>query len=425
MEILNISVGGFRNISSTSLDFGRISALVGLNGLGKSNIVDAIGFGLDFVKAPSQYKSMLMASKNNIPILKTNAGKGFSFSIETKLSSGNGSFFALYEFTFAWNTDRSGARILTETLKIKREDKNQKYNLFISRKGREASYKPSETSRCSKVIKIEDNSLVLNKLRAIDNLFYSDIIDQLNNIGFFVERHLDASASYIPAPFVVRGFKELELEGIQSIPRAIFFLKKDFERQYNLLINAFKILFPSIDDVIVDEIKLNRDNNAALLDNSPIVFADCIYSLSVIDNRLIQPLRFEGLSDGTKRIFLMLTFAVIADIRGLSLIAIEEPENSIHPVLLQNYMDILSQLVNGCKIIVTSHSPYIIQYLDPHNVFIAFCNDDGETEFKRIAASKVPALLKDATEYDKSVGDYIFNLLSGSDAYEALQEYIG
>ena len=68
MEILNISVGGFRNISSTSLDFGRISALVGLNGLGKSNIVDAIGFGLDFVKAPSQYKSMLMASKNNIPL---------------------------------------------------------------------------------------------------------------------------------------------------------------------------------------------------------------------------------------------------------------------------------------------------------------------------------------------------------------------
>ena len=75
MDILSISIGGFRNISSAKLDFGSITALVGLNGYGKSNIMDAIGFGLDFIKAPSNYKSMFMASKRNIPILKKNAGK--------------------------------------------------------------------------------------------------------------------------------------------------------------------------------------------------------------------------------------------------------------------------------------------------------------------------------------------------------------
>ena len=41
-----------------------------------------------------------------------------------------------------------------------------------------------------------------------------------------------------------------------------------------------------------------------------------------------------------------------------------------------------------------------------------------------VASSKVNALLKDAVQYDKSLGDYIFNILSTEDADESLKEYI-
>ena len=51
-------------------------------------------------------------------------------------------------------------------------------------------------------------------------------------------------------------------------------------------------------------------------------------------------------------------------------------------------------------------------------------NTTGEVDFKRIAPSKVNCLLKDAAEYDRSVGDYIFNLISSSDSDEYLQEYV-
>ena len=47
-----------------------------------------------------------------------------------------------------------------------------------------------------------------------------------------------------------------------------------------------------------------------------------------------------------------------------------------------------------------------------------------EANFGRIASTKVNALLKDASEYDKSVGDYIFNLLSTSDSHVYLKDYI-
>ena len=156
----------------------------------------------------------------------------------------------------------------------------------------------------------------------------------------------------------------------------------------------------------------------------PFIFTDSIYSMSIVDDRMIQPVNFENLSDGAKRIFLMLTFAIIADVKGLSLIAIEEPENSINPGLLQNYLDVLSQLINNCKIIITSHSPYILQYLNPHSIYVGLCNEIGESRFSRIASRKVNRLYKDASIYDKSVGDYIFNILSSSDSLEYLKEYI-
>lgn len=427
VEINRITLGGFRNISKIDLSFESITALVGLNGYGKSNVMDAIDFGFDFLHYSPQGKATLMSAKQSIPLLKANAGKDFEFEIELKLTSQKKDYFIIYGYSFAWETEAHSAKILHESLRIRKDEKNQKYNTFISRNQQNAHYKSSVSGRCDKKIKIEDNGLVINKLLAIDDLYYGDIIQQINNIQFFIERHLDASQSFMPAPFVIKGFQELELQGISSIPRAIFFLKKDYPDKYELLINAFTQLFPDILDINVQEIKLNssfQDAPVKLTEDSPIIFSDSIYTMSIVDEKLLQPVGFEHLSDGTKRVFLMLTFAVIADIKNLSMIAIEEPENSIHPSLFQSYLDVLSQLVEDCKIIVTSHSPYVIQYLEPHNIYIGMSSKTGEVAFKRIAPTKVNSLYRDAAEYDRSVGDYIFNLISSSDSDEYLKEYI-
>lgn len=427
VEINKIVLGGFRNITNISLSFENITALVGLNGYGKSNVMDAIDFGFDFIHFPPQGKTALMSSKNSIPLLKANAGRNFEFEVDLKLTSQKSDYFVTYSYAFTWETESQRAKILSENLKIRKDEKNQKFNTFISRNEKTAHYKPSLSGRCDKKIKIEDNALVINKLLALDDLYYEDIIQQINNVQFFIERHLDASQSFMPAPFVIKGFQELELQGINSIPRAIFFLKKDYPDKYELLINAFTQLFPDIIDINVQEIKLNRSTQDApvkLSEDSPIIFSDSIYTMSIVDEKLLQPVGFEHLSDGTKRVFLMLTFAIIADIKNLSMIAIEEPENSIHPSLFQSYLDVLSQLVQDCKIIITSHSPYVIQYLEPHNIYIGMSTKTGEVDFKRIAPTKVNSLYRDAAEYDRSVGDYIFNLISSSDSDEYLKEYL-
>lgn len=425
VEITKIRVGGFRNISDVELNFeNSIISFVGLNGYGKSNVIDAIGFGFDFIHVPSQLHPTLMAIKGNIPLLKSFPGKKYLFEFEVKLESENREYFANYGFEFSWSTYKTPAKITKEFLKIKENVKGQRYKSYITREGKEAKYLPSETGRCDKAIKIDENSLVLTKLLALDDLFYLDIINDIYKIQFFIERHLDASPSYNPDPFVIKGFEELEISRIQNIPRAIYYLHKDYNNRYKLLENAFKQLLPTIDGIIIEGYRINNDEKVPIPDDSPFMYTDNIYRLSVIDKNLVQPISFDRLSDGTKRLFLMLTFAIIADIKGLSMIAIEEPENSIHPGLFQSFLDVLSQITKNCKIVITSHSPYIIQYLNPHSIYIGLPTNNGETDFRRIASTKVKTVLKDAAEYDMSVGDYLFNILSGSDAFEYLEDYL-
>ena len=43
-----------------------------------------------------------------------------------------------------------------------------------------------------------------------------------------------------------------------------------------------------------------------------------------------------------------------ADIEGITLIEFEEPENSIHPGLLQSFLTVLSHLAGECRIVVAS-----------------------------------------------------------------------
>ena len=57
----------------------------------------------------------------------------------------------------------------------------------------------------------------------------------------------------------------------------------------------------------------------------------------VSDVSFSQPLDVSALLDGAWRVLHMLTAAIAADTEGHQLPGLEEPENSIHPGLLQNF----------------------------------------------------------------------------------------
>lgn len=441
MELLKLRTGGFKNIEDTTLELSDLTALVSLNSYGKSNLLTAIDFGIDFISADAKQKDRMMRFQPGIPLSTSNALQNYFFELEAKTILAGQSHLISYRYEFQWRTQgKKAARIVSEQLQIKKSEKNQRYGHLISRNDKIALYKSSPSGRCTTKTAIEGNELVLNKLMAFDQLYFRDLLKQLNSLMVYVDRHLDVSGSYSPDFLIRTDLDELDLTGIKNIPRTIFYLKRGYPEKYELLKDAYLQLFPSFTDFDVVEIAINEmkvkvqttsiEGDGIPSDSTDRIpsdfdLCDKFYDIRVNDKALIQPISFGKLSDGAKRIFLMLTFAVIADIKGLPLIAFEEPENSLHPSLMQSFLLVITQLTENCKIIITSHSPYMLQYILASNIYIGTPNEKHLATFRRILNSKVSALLRDVREAGLSVGDYIFELMSGyEDDIEQLNDYL-
>ncbi len=74
---------------------------------------------------------------------------------------------------------------------------------------------------------------------------------------------------------------------------------------------------------------------------------------------------------------------------------IEEPENGIHPKRLQEVIRILRSLVeeqDRTQVIMTTHSPYLIDEMQPEEVTLCSKRDDGSVQTHRL--STIPAVKK-------------------------------
>lgn len=415
MKLLSITIEGFRNIKRNSIEFGDgITSLVSTNSYGKSNLMIAINYAVNFIKAESKEKEDMMGWTQVIPFNRYVQSKNFIADFLFTINDEKKLFTVNYGFEFEWIKNEGGRRIVKEWLSVKENGKSQKFTKLINR-DEKALYKPSVTGRCNMALSVSGKELMINKLLSEEGLYYSNIIRQINNINVHYERHLDASLFYDYFPFRLKEDEEFNLDSIDNIPRTIYELKNKYPEKYKILESAFLQLFPNITAIDVQEFDIGKLHDIEAPSDAPYTVSKKVYSMFVKDANLNQPLDFRSLSDGAKRVCMMLACTVIADIKGMSLIEFEEPENSIHPGLLQSYLMVLSQLANECRIIVASHSPYIIQYLDIRDIYIGKPNNKGLAEFARVEKKKVNQLIRDASSESNSIGSYIFELLSGGD----------
>ena len=416
MKIQAVIIDGFKNLSNVKITFDNITALVALNNFGKSNVLSGIDFGIAFIKASIDDRMEMMANTNLIPINQSMQGRNYKFEVEVLTADAEQEYRVQYGYEFSWRCGEDDEpEIVREYLKIKLDEKGQKYTQLINRIKKSALYKSSETGRCSSKLKIEPSELVVNKLRAYDALYYAAIIKKLNSMRIYMEDNLDAKSFYQPDPIIRKGY-ENEMINADNLPRIIFNLKKQNADKFELLKDVYFQLFPDIEDVIVKDFKINATEKGQFPKDAPFIFTNSIYVLFVKDKNLANPVNFSMMSDGAKRVFMILTKIIVSSVSNISLIAIEEPENSVHPGLFQAYIQIISQILDDCKVIITSHSPYIISYLDPSWIHVGMNRKPGIAEFFTFKKTGQKQLENDAEELNMSMGDYLFSVLADSES---------
>lgn len=419
MQINKIKVEGFRNIEETTIELGDITSLLSINSYGKSNFLKAIIMGMDFIHAPLNIKKSIMNYLPHKPLNKKILFKNFSFEIEFSSNIGNTKCQAQYGYSFAWQENETKkSKIKTEYLKIK-EQNCQKYTNYILRTDNEGYYKSSQTGSCKQKINIDENELIINKLLAYDNIFYNDLIKDINSISVYIDSHFNTNNSYnIEAS---SNSKDYSLNSEINVPKSLYKIKSKYPDKYKLIVNTMKDIFPFIEDIECFEYKPNMDSN-----NKDYSLTDSFYLLLASEKKISTPIQFSNMSDGVKRTLLIFTILVLADINEFSIVGIEEPENSLNPKVLQRYLMALKTFSKNSKVIITSHSPYLTNYIDPKDIYIGLPNNDGLAVFSKIKETSINKLLKDANNYDMLVGDYIFDLMSGDEEdIKTISKYTG
>ncbi|MBI4235756.1 MAG: AAA family ATPase [Chloroflexi bacterium] len=70
-----------------------------------------------------------------------------------------------------------------------------------------------------------------------------------------------------------------------------------------------------------------------------------------------------------------------------ALVAIESPESGLHPYLMEYLAEVLKLGSRETQIIITTHSPYLLNYLPPESLVIV-TKEDGSTKAKRVKPSR-------------------------------------
>ena len=120
-------------------------------------------------------------------------------------------------------------------------------------------------------------------------------------------------------------------------------------------------------------------------------------------NMLIDP---EFLSDGSLRLL-----ALLVSLLGEGpVVAYEEPENFIHPHLLESVVDIVKK--SGKTVIITTHSPYLLDYVEPKDIILV-TKVNGETKLRRLMDTDEIKAVRKYLEEGGTLGEAWFSGLMG------------
>ena len=375
------------------LEIGEINALIAPNGYGKSNVLHAIEFGIRFLTAEDTERQQMMRSRW-LPINMNMQSQNFSFGITGSLEMEGEEFVFAYDYNFVWAKGGDEGRIISESLKIKRSI-DQRFRQMINRQQTdECLIVPSASGRCNKPFVVSASQLALSAIARSSMMYLYSTAMQVFGIKIPNLETLDNPESY----FSVGGGKGVGMLGGMTLSEYLYQLKQSDDDNYAILKDGLMQLLPNITEFTPEVITLPGGQRK-------------IYDVKIKERFCAQPTTILQLSSGSKRIIFLFTLCIAARKQSIPMIMLEEPENSVHPRMMENLLHTLQSYASDTKILMTSHSPYLMRYLQPSQMYFGLPKNDGLAHFTQIAPSKLKYLYKYAGEMELTIGEFMFDFM--------------
>ncbi|MBO7144602.1 MAG: AAA family ATPase [Salinivirgaceae bacterium] len=393
MRIDGIRIDGIANIESVSLKLREQNALIAPNGYGKSNVLRAIEFGIKYLSTDEVQRRQMMRSRW-LPINEATRGCDFVFEIAGSMDVDGTELQFIYEYSFAWGKGNNEGRILSESLKLKHPG-DQRYRQMISRAStEECLIVPSALGRCNKPFAVSAQQLSLMTIARSATMFLTPFAAQICDIQIPNLETLDNPDSY----FSVGNNKGISMLGGVTLSEYLYHLKINDKNNYAILEYGLRQLIPNINEFSPEVVTLPDGQQK-------------IYDIRIKENFCTQSTSILQLSSGSKRMIFLFTLCIAAKKQNIPMIMIEEPENSVHPRMMENLLLTLQNYASDTKILMTSHSPYLMRYLRPDQMYFGLPKNDGIAHFAQINPSKLKYLYKYAGDLELTIGEFMFDFM--------------
>jgi len=353
--IRELTISNFRSLGpDIHIRPGALSIFIGPNGSGKSNVLDALSFVRDAV---IQGLPAAITHRGGIDgVRRRSHGRPFDVHVELDIRLDVGQ--ALYAFVITG--DRLGEyRIKSETAKVN----NQGEMYHFKRNG--TSWKGPEGI----APRMDEQSLALTALGGTEQ--FKPLADFLSGITVY---SVFPDALRVPQRFDPVFPMRSHGENWVSILRE---LVQDNEAKDDL-IAGLKKLTGDIEDVRV---------------TSAAGHLIAQFKQQVSAKKGKKWFDAAQQSDGTLRVAGLIT--ALLQQPSLPVIGIEEPELTVHPGALPMLYDYLQQASEVSQVIITTHSPVILDVVDcDKDVILVVNRVDGKTNVKRVTQAQMEPVRK-------------------------------
>lgn len=379
-----------------SVSLTPMTAVIGKNGVGKSTLFDAFGFLADVLKSgveeacdsrgrggfdrirtqdqkgpiefevyyredgnarPITYEVAIAADQSGRPyILKERLrqrrkgqkyGWPFSFLI---LNSGQG---------VAWKGDHAGRQI---------NEKHDDFDLFDFIESIRSGKKEEET-RETEIVELEDiRKLGLTTLGSLKQHPRVSAFRQFIE-GWYLSYFTPDAARSLP---LAGPQKHLNIHG-DNLGNVVQFMEREHSKRFQNILDRIADKIPGVSNISTE-----KTNDGRLL-------------LRFNDQGFQDPFYSQQMSDGTLKVFAYLL--LLEDPTPPPFLCIEEPENGLYhkilETLIHEFREHATSRKGGSQVFITTHQPYLVDALEPEEVWILDKGSDGYSTIRRASDDSI------------------------------------
>lgn len=355
-RIESLRVENYRALRRVEFDkLTPMTVLLGPNGSGKSTVFDVFNFLSECFQFGLRHA---WDRRGRGKELKT---RGSSGPIVFDLKYRERRDMPVITYHLAIDEGSKGPEVVEEWLQWRRGTRGRPFRFLEFARG--------EGSAVSGEMPDEDDKRIPQKLRSPDLIAVSTLgqFSDHPRVAALREFITDWYVSYLSIDQTrsqpEAGPQERLSKGGENLPNVIQYLKEQHPDRLEKIFEVLRQRIPRLERVEAEPMPDGR-----LL-------------LQIKDAPFEQPVLSRFASDGTMKLLAYLT--VLYDPEPPRFIGIEEPENFLHPKLLPELAEECRAAAERSQLLITSHSPFLLNAMRPEEVRILYRDEQGYTQAVR------------------------------------------